>query len=64
MNPLRKADADPPEPLVFVGIALDGILHSVSFHAVAILVLEPTAIGFASVLTNSEVIFNVRDMLG
>ncbi len=57
-----KANAYSTETLVFVGIALDGILHDVS-SVQSIITSSLTAIGFASVLTNSEVIFSVRDML-
>ena len=60
--PLRKAYAYFAKTLVLVGVALDGILHKVSLYAAAMSISKPTAIGFASVLTNSEVIFKVRDM--
>jgi hypothetical protein len=63
MDALRKADAYPPEALVFVGITLDSILCDVR-HAPCGLFAILTAIGFASVLTNSDVIFSVRDMMG
>lgn len=49
---------------MFVGVALDGILQAVSFRLKYCRIeFCLTAIGFASVLTNSEVIFRVRDML-
>ena len=65
MQALRKTDAELPKPLMLVGIALNGVLkkrlyqHSFSITWRSV----PTAIGFANVLTNSEVILSVRDMV-
>lgn len=65
MQALCKLDAYPSESLVFMGIAFDGVLAKISGGLSRLKTVSlHTAIGFASVLTNSEVTLSVRDMMG
>ena len=64
MQSLRKAYAYPAESLVFVGVAFDGVLEGCEHYSSWFGVGRLTAIGFANVLTKSEVTLSVRDMVG
>lgn len=64
MQTLGEFDAYPAKPIVFVRIALDGILECVNYDRRCPELTKHTATGFASVLTNSDVTLSVRDIFG